>query len=194
MWVMARSPTHQHIIREIRLTLGWSQEDLSRRIGINAGTLNRIENGTLQVSKRVALRIFWATGVPWKDIVDNQPGRPRTRLGVLDKSHLQRLDDTARDLSDKDRDTMRNNHADVIDDLFNACLKDAPRKFWALDAAIMAALDEIKDEFALAGAVDEIHASRVDLELLERLKAQPVPPEFMSPKEQSASTPEHRQA
>jgi transcriptional regulator with XRE-family HTH domain len=155
---MPKAPRHHSILREIRRTLGWNQEELGRRIGTAVGTINRIENGTLTISRRLALRLYWLTGVDWKDIVANRKGRPQTRYGPLDRTHLDRLVERARTLSDKEFDSLRDNAKYFFDIVLVAARIYAPHKLWAIDAAILCASEELLEEFHLEPGIEQANA------------------------------------
>jgi transcriptional regulator with XRE-family HTH domain len=166
---MSKRPLHRSILREIRTALSWDQRTLSERIGVSLGTVKRLETGSLQMTSRIALRVFWATGVSYQDVLANKPGVPQTRFGPLDKNHLARLDERARRVTDKERDTIRDDHAYEIELLLKACLLKAPRKLWALDAAIMTALKALAIEFELVDALEQVRASAFDPKLVKEL-------------------------
>jgi hypothetical protein len=155
-----------------------------------------VETASLQMTNRIALRVFWATGVDYQDVLANKAGVPQTRFGPLDKRHLIKLDERARQVTDKERDGIRDAHAYEIELVLRGCLATAPRKFWALDAAIMAALKELKIEFELAEAVEQIRASAFHPGISEKLQKLEIPPELKPPAapERSAKKPEHQPA
>ena len=45
----------------------------ARLLGTSEAAINRIENGSLRISKKLALRVFWLTGVYYRDILKMQP-------------------------------------------------------------------------------------------------------------------------
>src|SRR5439155_3753099 len=61
---MPRKPTQKHPIRDLRAIIQKSQKAFAQMIGINPGTLKRIENNDpkLKLSRRIATRIFAETG------------------------------------------------------------------------------------------------------------------------------------
>lgn len=58
-----RPPRHHHAIRRLRQSIGKSQKDFARLIGLSASALQRIELGSLKLSSKVAQRISVVTGV-----------------------------------------------------------------------------------------------------------------------------------
>jgi transcriptional regulator with XRE-family HTH domain len=175
---MPKKPSHQSILREIRHALNWTQLDLSSRLGLTLSAINRYENGTLRVGRTVALRLSWATGVPYQDILANRPGPPWTKSGPLSPEILQHLDEQARNRSDKDLEKQAENYQYRGELLLKAAREYAPRKLWTVDAAIEAAFDELEKEFELTDAVKEIRGQEHDPNLVKWAeKNLPVPQE-----------------
>jgi transcriptional regulator with XRE-family HTH domain len=59
---MPRKPRFIHPVRQVRTCLGYSQPAFARLIGCSAVAIQRIENGTLQLSRKLANSILEATG------------------------------------------------------------------------------------------------------------------------------------
>lgn len=55
-------------VRELRMNLGFSQEELSRRAGITRSYLSQIENGRYSPTGEVLLRLASALGVSLNEI------------------------------------------------------------------------------------------------------------------------------
>jgi len=163
---MPKAPTHPSIVREIRAIHGWNQQQLAKRIGVSAETIKRIEGGTLAPSRRVAIRLFWATGVHYEDILANKPGRPQTYRGPLEHSDLTRRDEAARNLTDAQFDTILDN-AYYDDELtLEACREQAPERLDALEAARMLAHEDLRKEFGLERAVEKVRRRQKDPSLV----------------------------
>jgi DNA-binding XRE family transcriptional regulator len=159
---MPRKPTHRSIVRDIREECGWTQTALARRLGTTPITVNRIENGSLKISRRLALRLSWSTGVKYLDIMANAPGRPQTRHGVFSRDQLDEFDQKARNLTAKEFDSLIDNATYRATLILKAALADAPRKFWSLDAAIEASFDDLEKEFGLTASVKRIRHPRIE--------------------------------
>jgi transcriptional regulator with XRE-family HTH domain len=179
---MARPPTHRHILREIRNIVGWSQQELAQRLGVSEITINRIENGQLKVSKRIALRAYSLTGVSYQDILENKAGIPETREGALTRESIQRLARQAKELTFDQVATVIDNHTYHLELLFDATHEFKPQKIWALDAAISEALNSVAEEFELQGYVARVKQDNVRTALSRNTQkgirpgALPVPP------------------
>src|SRR5262249_7964874 len=154
-------PTHRSIVREIRLALGLSQDELAARMGTSAGTINKIENGAMTISRRLALRLSWLSGVPWKPIAVNHPGRPMTALGPLDRSHARRKTEQLRNLPETELEERIRYACYNLEVLLLACQSKAPQKFEALEAATMVGQQDWVEEFSLSAAVKMIEKEMV---------------------------------
>jgi DNA-binding XRE family transcriptional regulator len=167
---MPRKPTHRSIVRDIRVVLGLTQTALAKRLGTTTITINRIENGSLKISRRLALRLSWSTGVKYQDIVTNAPGRPQTWHGELRGDRLDELDQKARNLSAEQLGTIIDDVKYRAELILKAVLADAPRKLWSLDAAIQTAFDGLEEEFGLRRSVKRARESQVDPSIVESLQ------------------------
>src|SRR5208282_1403616 len=59
---MPRKPRFIHPVRQVRTCLGFSQPAFAKLVGCSAVAIQRIENGTLQLSRKLANSILEATG------------------------------------------------------------------------------------------------------------------------------------
>lgn len=59
---MPRKPKLNHPVRQVRTCLGYTQAAFAKQIGCSAIAVQRIENGTLPLSRRLAYAIMEATG------------------------------------------------------------------------------------------------------------------------------------
>jgi len=149
---MSRSPTHRSILREIRNILGWTQTTLAERIGTTPITVNRIENHSLKISKRLAWRICWTTGVYQQDILNNKPGQPQTPSGPLTKDSLGRMEEISQNMTEEQQRYLVEFATEHVAFLVKACFNDSPRKLWSLQSAVKSAVEEIAEDFGLTKA------------------------------------------
>jgi hypothetical protein len=122
--------------------------------------VNRIENGSLKLSRKLGLRICWSTGVHYRDLMANTPGVPQTRNGDLTKESFEAMAQAVAAIDDVDQvlQSLILNAATRADLLYQA-LNQAPcgrTKMWAMDAAIMEAFEFIEKEFGLSKRVDKL--------------------------------------
>jgi DNA-binding XRE family transcriptional regulator len=159
---MPRSPSHYSIVREIRKRVGWTQAQLAERIGTSWISISRVENGSLKISRKLALRLTWETGVPYRDIMNNKVGPPQTqRDGELDLTKISNMDIHARRLTfEQIQKSLVDNATYRAELLYRAAHATAPRKIWSLDAAIMIAFEELAEEFGLTNEVAKLEPLR----------------------------------
>jgi putative transcriptional regulator len=63
--------TNNKILNKIKIYRAmndWTQEELSKRVGVTRKTINTVENGKFVPSAYLALRIAQAFGVPVEDV------------------------------------------------------------------------------------------------------------------------------
>lgn len=77
---MPRKPRFIHPVRQLRTCLGYSQPAFAKLIGCSAVAIQRIENGTLQLSRKLANSILEATGA---DPVSLLAGREAKALDMM---------------------------------------------------------------------------------------------------------------
>ncbi|NNE90791.1 MAG: helix-turn-helix transcriptional regulator [Verrucomicrobiales bacterium] len=74
---MPRPPSFYHPLRDIRKVTDFStQAEFAKRIGVAAPTIQAIENGKLEISRKLALRIERATGADHRELMKGSTGRP----------------------------------------------------------------------------------------------------------------------
>jgi DNA-binding XRE family transcriptional regulator len=78
---MPRKPKFTHPLRTIRECLGYTQASFAKFIGCSAITIQRIENGSLSMSRRLAYTIMEATGADPVALRLGQAGKALDMLG-----------------------------------------------------------------------------------------------------------------
>jgi DNA-binding XRE family transcriptional regulator len=156
---MPKKPSHRSIVRDIRKELGFTQAQLAARLGTSWVTINRIENDSLKISRKLALRLSTLTGVLMQDILTNAAGPLRPWYGDFSGGNLDRLDQMARSLGPRQLKTLIGNATYRAELILMAALENAPRQLWSLDAAIEAAFDELEEEFGLRESVKKLRQS-----------------------------------
>jgi DNA-binding XRE family transcriptional regulator len=66
---MARPPKFIHPLRRLRSVIGLSQKAFAQLIGVPSPTIEATENGRLPMSKRLARRVYWATGIQSSELL-----------------------------------------------------------------------------------------------------------------------------
>jgi DNA-binding XRE family transcriptional regulator len=153
---MPRPPSYYSIVREIRMKIGLTQGRLALRLGTSRITINQIENGMLRISRRLALSLSWLTGVPYRDILENRSGTLQTWYGQPSAARIEQLDQMARELAPRQLKTLIANAAYRAELILRTAAERAPRKLWALDAAIEATFEDLEKEFGLQENVERL--------------------------------------
>lgn len=74
---MPRPPSFYHPLRDIRkLTDTKTQADFAELVGVAAPTIQAIENGKFEISRKLALRIERTTGVDHRELLKGSSGKP----------------------------------------------------------------------------------------------------------------------
>jgi putative transcriptional regulator len=63
--------TNRQLLNKIKIYRAinnWTQEELSRRVGVTRKTINTVENGKFVPSAYLALKIAQSFGVPMEDV------------------------------------------------------------------------------------------------------------------------------
>lgn len=153
---MAKKETYSHIVREIRRVLGWSQEYLAQQLNCAMITVNKIENGSLAISKRLALRIEGLTDVPFEHILANRRGKPRNRIGeLLQKNDPQKSLYAVQSLDGDQLESFVESHVFQVKLLVETCWECNPEKFSSLNVVLRDAIQTIGEEFGLAKELKE---------------------------------------
>ena len=149
---MPREPTQKHPIRDLRAIIQKSQKAFAQTIGINPGTLKRIENNDLPLSRKIAMRIFSETGTNVDHLLRGQL-RDELGRGYKDdfyakwkKRYLRADEGTA-----KERTTA---FAWWVEVLLRAAARK--RRFWQVLGTLNETLDECRTTFGLSPLVDTI--------------------------------------
>jgi transcriptional regulator with XRE-family HTH domain len=160
---MPKAPTCYSIVREIRIALGLTQEELAARLGVYISTIRKVENGTLDISEQLARSLSSISDVATHDILTNRAGELRTRFkrGVTPRLLLDR-DRRAQELSAKDRKTLFDNYLYQLELLIDAIMVDRSYLLWTLDDAITLALHSLEDRFDLKEAIKKLRAVPLD--------------------------------
>jgi DNA-binding XRE family transcriptional regulator len=153
---MPRKPTQKNPIRDLRAIINKSQKAFAQIIGINPGTLKRIENNDLKLSRKIAMRIWAETGADSDDLLRGELRvslRKRFEGEYSDKfyaswkeRHLRADEETV-----KERTTAL---AWWVEVLLRASARK--RRFWQVLGTLNETVDECCKNFGLAPLVDTI--------------------------------------
>ncbi len=78
---MPRKPKFKHPLRTIRATIGLSQQEFGKLIDYSSQTVEKIENGRLNISRTIKARIFIKTGADTKELMKGRKGMALDQSG-----------------------------------------------------------------------------------------------------------------
>jgi transcriptional regulator with XRE-family HTH domain len=153
---MPRKPTQKHPIRDLRAIINKSQKAFAEIIGINPGTLKRIENNDLKLSRKIATRIFAETGADIDSLLRGEL-RPAYRAKLereysenfyrrWKEQHFRADEETAKEGTDS--------FAWWAGVLLRASVRK--RRFWQVLQTLKETLNECRGDFGLAAHIDAI--------------------------------------
>jgi transcriptional regulator with XRE-family HTH domain len=152
MFPMPRKPSQKHPVRDLRSILEISQGRFAEKIGIVPGTLKRIENNSLPLSRKLARRIMLEAGVDDGELLK---GRLRSFPGVkYQKKDYELWKGTFGPDSPKEAEDEAMKLAAWIDILFQAAFEQS--RLWQVNEAVVDTLDDCVKTFALQHKVDGI--------------------------------------
>jgi DNA-binding XRE family transcriptional regulator len=150
---MPRKPRFIHPVRQVRTCLGHSQETFAKLIGCSPVAVERIENGTLKLSQKLAISILEATGAdpvsllagPDSNALDFG-GRPFTKEAHAFYKNALPCDHT-------EASTLLITVFHQLQLLFVASHRGGKYKTYVLNRAIQNALYKLADDFALNDSI-----------------------------------------
>ena len=87
---MPRKPRFNHPVRQVRTCLGLSQSAFAKSVGCSTIAIQRIENGSLQLSQKLACSIMEATGANPVSLLAGNDAAARDMMGnTYSKESLQ---------------------------------------------------------------------------------------------------------
>ena len=79
---MAQKPARRHVIADIRIKRRLTQKQLAQKLGVAGSTIQKIEQGTLRLSKKLAHRME-VLGVSADHMLANEiPGERKTPVAI----------------------------------------------------------------------------------------------------------------
>jgi len=153
---MPRKPTKKHPIRDLRAIIDKSQKGFAQTIGINPGTLKRIENNDLKLSRKIATRIFAETGADIDSLLRGEL-RPAVRA-KLEREYSEKFYSRWKEQHFRaDEETAREgteSFAWWAGVLLRASVRK--RRFWQVLQTLKEMLNECRGDFGLAAHIDAI--------------------------------------
>jgi len=152
-YVMPRKPRFLHPVRQVRTCLGHSQSAFAKLVGCSAVAIQRIENGTLQLSSKLANSILEATGA---DAVSLRAGRDAKAMDMMGHEFTKQSYNFYRNVlpcDQKEWMTLLMAIFHQLQLLFVVSNLGGKFKTYAVNAAPQRALAKLADDFNLTKSI-----------------------------------------
>ena len=150
---MPRKPRFVHPVRQVRTCLGHSQPAFARLVGCSAVAIQRIENGTLQLSTKLANSIMEATGA---DPVSLRAGLDARALDMLGHDYSRQSYESYKGVLPFNDDELRvllRKLVQYCQLLLIASNRGSKFKSYVVNSAIQEALSKVADDFNLLSSI-----------------------------------------
>jgi DNA-binding XRE family transcriptional regulator len=150
---MPRKPRFIHPVRQVRTCLGHSQPSFAKLIGCSAVAVQRIENGKLRLSRKLANSIMEATGA---DPVSLRAGREAKAMDMMGCEFSKRSYEFykhALPCDEKEWKFLLVKIFHQLQLLFGASNRGGKYKTYAVNAALQEAMTKIADDFNLTDSI-----------------------------------------
>jgi DNA-binding XRE family transcriptional regulator len=146
---MPKKPKINHPVRQVRICLGHTQASFAKLIGCSAIAIQRIENGSLKLSPKLAYAIAEATSVDPQTLLKGAGTPVLDRLGQpYSKESFQLLKDVVPTTDDELRHYL-DSLIRYLELLLIASNRAGSAKTHGVNAAVQAAFTKIADDFKL---------------------------------------------
>jgi transcriptional regulator with XRE-family HTH domain len=161
---MPRKPRFIHPVRQVRTCLGYSQPAFAKLVGCSAVAIQRIENGTLQLSRKLANSILEATGA---DPSTLRAGREAKAMDMMGHEYSKKSLEFYRGVlpcTEKELKFHLYKIIQYLELLLIASNRSNQIKTYAVNGAIQESFQKIAEDFNLEKAIHNflIEQGRVD--------------------------------
>jgi DNA-binding XRE family transcriptional regulator len=153
---MPRKPKFIHPVRQVRNCLGHTQPSFAKLIGCSPPTIQRIESGTLPLSRKLAISILEATGA---DPVSLLVGPDAKAKDVMGHEYSKKSYDFYKNAIRFDEMEMRILLLKIFHQLqllYHASNCGGKFKTYVLNSALQNALCQLASDFNLTGTINRI--------------------------------------
>jgi transcriptional regulator with XRE-family HTH domain len=153
---MPRKPRFIHPVRQVRTCLGLSQPAFAKLIGCSPGAVERIENGTLKLSQKLAISILEATGA---DPISLLAGPDAKAVDVRGSEYTKEAYALYKTILPCDEREMRFLLLKIFNQLqllFVASHRGGKFKTYVLNSALQTALVNLADDFGLEKSIHKL--------------------------------------
>jgi len=150
---MPRKPRFIHPVRQVRTCLGHSQPSFAKLIGCSAITVQRVENGSLKLSRKLAASILEATGA---DPVSLLAGCDAKAMDTMGREYTKEAYDFFKNVLPCDEKEMKFMLMKIfhqLELLFIVTNRGRKFKTYAVNSALQSALIRLADDFGLTQSI-----------------------------------------
>jgi transcriptional regulator with XRE-family HTH domain len=150
---MPRKPRFIHPVRQVRTCLGHSQPSFAKLIGCSAAAVQRIENGKLPLSSKLANSILEATGADPVSLLAGRDAKAMDMMGREFSKDSYNFYRTVLPCDDKEWMTLLMAIFHQLQLLFVVSNRGGKFKTYAVNAALQTALAKLADDFNLTKSI-----------------------------------------
>ena len=154
-YVMPLKPRFLHPVRQVRTCLGLSQPAFAKLAGCSAIAIQRIENGSLPLSQKLACTIMEATGA---DPVSLLAGNDATALDMMAQPYSKlahQLYKTVLPCDERESQTLLLKIFQQLQLLFVVSNRGGKHKTYAVNDALQSALVKLAEDFNLTKSIGD---------------------------------------
>ncbi len=152
-YVMPRKPRFNHPVRQVRTRIGCSQSSFAKLIGCSSIAIQRIENGTLKLSAKLAHAIMEATGA---DPAQLRRGPQAKALDMMGKEFSKESFDFLKKVlpcTDNDLRLLLHKLISYSELLLIASQRGGKSKSHAVYSAVVDSLEKVAGDFKLKESI-----------------------------------------
>jgi transcriptional regulator with XRE-family HTH domain len=157
---MPKKPQIDHPVRQVRTALGLTQAAFANRIGCSAIAVQRIENGSLRLSPKLAYVIAEATAADPELLLKGPGAKAVDRLGMpYTKASLELLK-AILPMTPEELAYHRDSHARYVELLLAAAERAGKFKAYGITAALQQAFAKLAEDFDLVPSIHSVLVER----------------------------------
>jgi len=150
---MPRKPRFSHPVRQVRTCLGHSQQSFAKLVGCSSITVQRIENGNLKLSKKLAYKISEATAANARSLLSRGSASAMDMGGEpYSKASLEFLKNVLPITEDELRFYLHK-LVNYLELLLIASNRAGKFKTYGVNAAVQESFSKIAEDFSLEESI-----------------------------------------
>lgn len=151
---MPRKPKIDHPVRQVRTVLGHTQPSFSKLVGCSAITIQRIENGSMKLSTRLAHSISEATNADPDSLMEGSEAKARGRDGKPYSKESFKFTAEILPMTDKERLHHLVTLVRYLELMLISSNRPGTLKGYAVNAAVQDAFLKIAHDYDLIPGID----------------------------------------